>query len=349
MQPQYTLLPEWSEQEAVILAWPHAQTDWANNLRAVQDTYIDIIWTLSTCDASILLLCPEHELENLQATLPEELPVLIVVCDYNDTWCRDYCFLSVQYDGEMHPLSFQFNGWGGKYESALDNKVSKRLASLCNNRMLVAPQVVEGGALEIDENQHLLSTESCLLHQGRNPDFTISNYEQLFADTLGARKVSVLENGLLQGDDTDGHIDTLARFTPLMGVVVQGAQNRPNDVHFASLYKMEQEISSLLPKHKIYSLPLPYVENNDGERLPASYANFLIVNRHVLVPTYQVAEDDTAIAIIEKAFPNYSVVGIDCASLVQQYGSLHCITMQVPQNTLKEEILEQARRGVSVL
>lgn len=346
---QFTLLPEWAEQEAVLLAWPHENTDWQANLEHSRTTYLALIEAINNANCVVLLLCPEHEIENLRATLPNHAKVLIVKCEYNDTWVRDYGFLTVSDHQANHPMSFVFNGWGQKFDASQDNQVNKQLADLCQHDLIESDIVLEGGAIEIDENQHLLTTASCLYNPKRNGRMQGEAYKRLFAEKLGAKTTTIFNHGHLEGDDTDGHIDTLARYTPLMGIVLQGADNRPHDPHFAELFKLQYEVSQALPQHKIYSLPLPYVVNEDGDRLPASYANFLILNGHILLPIYGHAEDQEAIIQIQAAYPNYTVVAINCLSLVQQNGSLHCISMQVPTNTLKSRIIELAKQGVNVL
>ncbi|MGB3724339.1 MAG: agmatine deiminase family protein [Glaciecola sp.] len=346
---QQTLLPEWAEQEAVILAWPHNDTDWAANLSAVRETYLQLIKQINLTHASVVLLCRKSSIATLQQLLPSDAKVIIVAANYNDTWVRDYGFLTVSDNALNYPISFQFNGWGQKFDANLDNQINQLLAQHCQQSLVEHDVVLEGGAIEIDENQHLLSTASCLFNPKRNGQFSASQYDTLFKEVLGARNVSVLNHGHLEGDDTDGHIDTLVRFTPLMGIVVQGADNRTHDEHFGPLFKMQYEVSQIFPQHKIYSLPLPHVVNEYGERLPASYANYLILNRHILMPIYNQVEDADAISVVQSAYPNYTVVPIDCLSVVQQFGSLHCLTMQVPTNTFKTEFLDTCQQGVATL
>jgi agmatine/peptidylarginine deiminase len=157
-----------------------------------------------------------------------------------------------------------------------------------------------------------------------------------------------LQNGHLEGDDTDGHIDTLVRFTPHKGLIIQSAFNRPADIHFEGLSALIKECQQVLPTHKIFELPLPYILNSQGDRLPASYANFLISNQHILCPIYQQAEDNLAIHVIQNAYPEFTIVPIDCLPLIQQFGSLHCISMQIPCGILKPEILRSLASGVCV-
>ena len=214
--------------------------------------------------------------------------------------------------------------------------------------MRSSPIVAEGGALEIDDQGHLLTTAQCLLNPKRNGDMPLSSYADAFSDILGCSKVTVLQHGHLEGDDTDGHVDTLVRFTPNTGLVIQACDNRPDDSHFEGLKALCNECARELPEHQQYRLPLPLISNEDGDRLPASYANYLICNGAILLPIYGQDEDREAIEIIQKAFPNYIVEPIDCRVLVKQYGSLHCISMQVPKNTLKDDIIETLRKGVSL-
>jgi agmatine/peptidylarginine deiminase len=349
-QPALTLLPEWAEQEAVILAWPNPDTDWKPWLVDVQATYISLISAINDANAIVILLCREQELGLIKSLIPIRAKVLCVTCEYNDTWARDYAFLTCESADGNIPLSFRFNGWGQKFDAAKDDKINQLvLADLCQHPMQYCNIVAEGGALEIDQNQHLISTHSCLFNELRNGKLSEEEYVDIFTQQLGAEKISIFEHGHLEGDDTDGHIDTLVRFTPLHGLVIQGAYNRPSDSHFDGLFKLRMECQQAFPTHAIYELPLPNMHNDEGERLPASYANFLICNKSVLFPVYQQKEDAEALEVLQKAFPNHKIVAINCAPLVQQFGSLHCITMQVPQNTLKPEIIEKAQNGVSEL
>ena len=156
-----------------------------------------------------------------------------------------------------------------------------------------------------------------------------------------------MEHGHLEGDDTDGHIDTLVRFTPEGNLVIQAAENRPEDSHYAGLHALVEECKTKLPGRELYLLPLPDMYSEDGDRLPASYANYLICNRTVLLPVYQQQEDAEAVEVMQRAFPHHNIVPVNCATLVQQYGSLHCISMQVPCNTFKPDVVQQLNKGVS--
>ncbi len=336
------LLPEWVEQEAVILAWPHRDTDWAAWLDRAQSTYQQIITEIIKRNAKVLLLCDPSEIEQVNSLYQNNADVHIIVAKYNDTWVRDYGFLTLadaQDPKRKHALEFEFNGWGQKFNATQDNQVNiKYLADLLQIPLYSEQCVVEGGALEIDADGTLLSTLFCLSNPKRNGDMSVEQYEQYFADVLGASRTVILEHGHLAGDDTDGHIDTLARFTPHLGIIYQGCENRPTDPHFSGLHALGAELQHHFPEHEIIDLPLPDVRAKDGERLPASYANFLILNGAVLAPMYQQPEDELARAQLAKAYPNYDIVPIDCSVLVEQYGSLHCISMQVPTGVLHNNL-----------
>lgn len=343
-----TLLPEWSEQEAILLAWPDKHTDWQPWLEQVQETYVELIAAINQHSLPVILLARPEQHQLIRDNLPDGAKVLIVSADYNDTWIRDYGFLTCQTEQGNQSLDFVFNGWGNKFNASKDTQVNQRfLAPLLKQKPISVDLVLEGGALEINAHGELLSTSLCLLNPERNGDVTLDEYRQAFVQHLGATRTVILQHGHLEGDDTDGHIDTLVRFTPDGNVVVQGALNRPDDDHFDGLQAMQQEFAEHFPQAKIFSLPLPEIFSETGDRLPASYANYLISNGAIFAPVYQEPEDDAALSILARAYPEYQVIAINCQPLVQQYGSLHCISMQVPKGTLKSEIVNLCNTGVS--
>lgn len=349
MTQSLTLLPEWQPQEAVILAWPDAQTDWAQWLNEAQQTYLDLIAAINRHSCPVILLLRSEQIPLLQSRLPQTAQVLLVPADYNDTWVRDYGFLTCLAGENMQPVSFQFNGWGNKFKADKDNQINTSvLSALCRQSILENDWVLEGGAVEINAEAVLLSTAFCLSNPERNGALSLSEYQQRFAKALGASQTLILENGHLEGDDTDGHIDTLVRFTPDNNLVIQAANNRPEDSHYSGLSALVEECQQHFPKRDLFCLPLPLICNQEGERLPASYANFLISNGAVFAPMYGQPEDAQALEVLAMAYPQFRIVPVNCQALVQQYGSLHCISMQVPTQTLKSDILSQAQSGVSV-
>ena len=342
------LLPEWEAQEAVILAWPDEQTDWAPWLESVEQTYIELISAINEAGAGVVLLSRTEQIKRLSTLFGENARVLLVEADYNDTWVRDYGFLTCQANAYNQPVEFVFNGWGNKFTADKDNLINHLvLARLCKHQLTSYNTVVEGGALEIDKHGHLLSTRFCLTNPERNGDMSLDQYKALFSDAIGADKVTILANGHLEGDDTDGHIDTLVRFTPDNGLVIQSCFNRPEDSHFEGLSALVEECRTSLEGHQIFELPLPMIKNSKDERLPASYANYLICNQHIIWPSYQQPEDALARKVLQKAYPDFTLVAIDALPLIQQFGSIHCISMQVPMGTLKPTVVEQLNSGIT--
>ena len=341
---KHRLLPEWAAQEAVILAWPDEQTDWAPWLSQVEQVYVNLIQHINAENCAVVLLIRPEKIARFHQLAGDAASVLLVKADYNDTWLRDYGFLTLD---DLTPVEYTFNGWGNKFDASKDNQINQQIfAAHLNKPLQTIDMVCEGGALEIDAEGHLLSTSLCLQNPERNGEMPLAIYKKRFMEFLGATKVSIYENGHLEGDDTDGHIDTLVRFTPDKGLVIQSCYNRPQDDHFAGLQALVEEVRADRPDCQIFELPLPEIFNQDGERLPASYANYLINNGQVLCPVYQQPEDDEAIAVMQKAYPNHRIVAVNCLPLVQQFGSLHCISMQVPVGTFKPTFSDQFGRGV---
>lgn len=347
----FRLPSEWYPQDAVMLTWPHKDTDWAPYLNEVEPVYVEIARQVLKRQ-SLLVIC--HD-ELVQAHVQEllhsidrtagQLYTFIIPC--NDTWARDHGPITLVNESQQtKSLDFVFNGWGNKYESSLDNAINK---SLLRQPTIQASYenidwVLEGGGIEVDDKGHLLTTELCLLNPNRNADFSREEIELELNQRLGSEKVLWLKHGYLAGDDTDSHIDTLARFAPDNTIVYVQCLDE-SDEHFDELNKMQQELQALRScdgqAFNLIPLPMPEAcfeqeqgknQVQKGERLPATYANFLIINNAVLFPTYrQEKTDKLALVQIKKAFPQYDIIAIDCLPLIQQFGSLHCISMQLPQ------------------
>lgn len=322
--------PEWAPQWGVMLAWPHASTDWKHNLAAAEATYCALAQAILD-DENLLLLCRdiEHE-QHILTCLGNRHPRLhIHHLSYNDTWCRDFGPLAL--DNQL--LDFAFNGWGNKFEHRLDNVVTRRLHwqwPLTTQRM-----VLEGGSLEVNGEGCLLTTKACLLNPNRNlylKTREVTRVETVLKRLLGITDFVWLSHGHLEGDDTDAHIDTLARFVDANTVAYVQCQDR-HDSHYPALAAMEKELVMAAAKRGWRLVPLPMTPPlyaADGERLPATYANFLITNHSILVPTYAAATDRPALEAIQAVAGKRRVQGIDCRSLIEQHGSLHCVTMQLP-------------------
>lgn len=329
-----------------MLTWPHADTDWAPYLSDVEPVYLHIAREVLNRQSLILVFHDQqlalHVHEYLRAANIDTTQLYSVIHPSNDTWARDHGPITlVNEQGQTCALDFTFNGWGNKYESDLDNAINQTLfaQSFVNAQSAAMDMVLEGGAIEVDDAGHLLTTAQCLLNPNRNPWLSIEQIESQLNEAFGTEKILWLHGGELLGDDTDAHIDTLARFAPDNTIVYVQCTDQ-NDPHYLSLNKMEQELEALRNKQgapfRLIPLPLPMpCFNEEGDRLPATYANFLVINGAVLFPTYrQVKQDQQALTQIQKAFPQHDIIAVDCLPLIYQFGSLHCISMQLPKGFL---------------
>ncbi len=336
---QRRLPAEWERQDAVLLGWPHAGTDWADTLDLVLPVFIGIAREISRFEPVII---PAPDPASVRSQLAEAGVCMDRICVYgvptNDTWARDFGPITVLQDGAPVLLDFGFNGWGLKFRACDDNQITARLqqAGAFGNAVREVPGLVlEGGSLESDGAGTLLTTSACLLEANRNPQLNRAELEQRLRQHLGVDRVLWLEHGYLAGDDTDSHVDTLARLAPNDAIVYQSCDD-PQDEHYAELAAMAAELAALRTAdgHPFVRFPLPWPEPcyaEDGHRLPATYANFLVLNDAVLVPVYGLPQDEAALAVIHRAFPDRAVVAVPCRQLIEQHGSLHCVTMQIPQ------------------
>ena len=333
---------EWEEQDAVLMAWPHEGTDWLPDLHAVQRVTIDTAREVTRFER-LLMVSPD--IEDAERAMAEAGLALDRVRFYevetNDTWARDFGPLSVLEGEKPVVLDFGFNGWGLKFPADLDNLITRKLGNsgaFGNATIETMGFILEGGSIESDGRGSVLTTSNCLLSPNRNPHLSRSGVEAFLGQTLGAQRVLWIENGCLAGDDTDSHVDTLARFCP-DDTIVYTACDDPKDEHYAPLEAMAEELRSFrTPEGRPYRLlALPWPEasfDEEDQRMPATYANFLVINGSVLVPVYGTQKDRTAIEVIRQAFPERQVTGVYCLPLLTGHGSLHCITMQIPKGVL---------------
>lgn len=332
------LPPEWAPQSAVMLTWPRADGDFAQHFAQVEDNFLRIAAAISRHQPVHINYGRQAAslLTRLEAAGARRDRVRIWNVESDDVWARDHGPITVRRgDGLVH-LDFGFNGWGGKFESARDDALTRRLAELGAWTAPVETQdfILEGGAIEVDGQGSLLTTERCLLAPTRNPQLDKPGIEAFLKPRLGVARVLWLRHGDLIGDDTDGHIDTIARFCGAHTIAYQACADRA-DPHYEDLAAMQEELRALRTRegrpYRLVPLPLPSAMHDEhGQRLPAGYANFLIVNGAVLVPVYGAPQDEAALAALRPCFPDREVIGIDCRWLIRQYGSLHCVTMQIP-------------------
>ncbi|NKF22453.1 agmatine deiminase family protein [Solimonas marina] len=330
---------EWAPQRAIQLTWPRPDGDFAKSFAAVDATFTALAVAITRYEPLIVACGPD--IDGLRAQLlaagAQAERLSLVAAPANDVWARDHGPITVFRDGAPVHLDFVFNGWGGKFDASLDNQVTQALDA---QGVWPAPVealdfVLEGGGIESDGLGTLLTTERCLLAPTRNPQFDKAQIETKLKQWFGLDRVLWLTHGDLIGDDTDGHIDTIARFCDARTIAYQACDDA-NDPHYEDLLAMEVELKALRTAdgepYKLVALPLPHaIHDEDGKRLPAGYPNFLILNGAVLVPTYGDAiNDPIALGRLQPCFPDRDVIGIDCRALIEQYGSLHCVTMQIP-------------------
>ena len=337
---------EWEPQSAVLIAWPHADTDWAQRLGEVEETYIALVAAITRFQPVVICVADDDVQAYARARLSSARvdmgQVRFTEIAYDDTWLRDSGPITLRRGHDFTLLDFRFTGWGGKFEASLDDRLVAGLHEagiFLNSSRQAIDFALEGGAIDADGAGTLLSTWQCL-HE-RHPDATREELSAKLANWLHQDRVLWLDHGYLEGDDTDAHIDTLARFASEDAIVFQACDD-PSDSHYTELQAMASELAALRTRqgqpYRLFPLPWPQpivdAGPNGSRRLAASYANFLIVNGAVLMPAYGDAADERAQAVMADAFPRHEIVPVPCRPLIWQNGSLHCITMQLPQGVV---------------
>ena len=341
----FRLPAEWEHQSGIMLTWPHDKTDWAEILGEVEPVFIEITRHISEFQL-VLIVCRDNEHKNHIAQSLEEIKVNHNNCRFylaasNDSWARDHGPVTVLEEERPELLDFTFNGWGNKYSANLDNQITTELykARAFNDILLKKIEfVLEGGSIETDGAGTLLTTSSCMLSPQRNLGLSREKIEKKLREYLHVQRIIWLNHGHLRGDDTDGHIDNLARFVDAE-TILYIASDDPSNPDYESLSMMEKELRSIKQingePYRLIQLPAIVIKDSDGQYLPASYANFLITNEAVLVPIYGIGTDTEVLDIFNKCFVNRKIIGINCRTLIRQYGSLHCITMHLPQGVIQ--------------
>jgi agmatine/peptidylarginine deiminase len=333
---------EWEAQSAVLLAWPHADTDWADRLTEVETTYTALISAITRYEDAVVCVADAIVRARAETLLREAgadpARLRFVEIAYDDTWLRDSGPITLG-DGKHFQLTdFRFTGWGGKFEASRDDELVRGLIA----RGLFVPAAhrridwaLEGGGIESDGAGTILTTWKCL--NQRHPHLSRAQIDEVLRNSLEARRILWLDHGYLEGDDTDAHIDTLARFAPDQAIVYQDCDD-PDDPHYTELNAMAEELAALRTAdgepYRLHTLPWARPIRDGERRLAASYANYLIVNGAVLIPAYGDAADDEAARVIAAAHPGRTIVQIPCRPLIWQNGSLHCVTMQLPKGVL---------------
>ncbi len=332
---------EWEKQDCIQLTWPHKDTDFSNVYDRAIACFVSIAREISKRQ-KLLIVCERKciAVQELGAVLNDNISLVEV--GTNDVWARDHGAITIFEDNQPILCDFTFNGWGKKFPAEKDDKITKEIYKSgffkkagykdCSNFVL------EGGSIETDGQGVLLTTESCLLSKFRNPTMSKSEIESYLKNEFNLRKILWLSHGELAGDDTDGHIDTLARFVDKQTIVYVNC-NDANDVHYYNLQEMKRELEEFksIGGTSYNLIPLPMatpIFDEEGKRIPATYANFLIMNDAILLPIYNCSTDCEAIRVMQSIFLHKEIVPIDCSVLILQHGSLHCVTMQYPHGVL---------------
>lgn len=338
MENKIILPAEWYPQSAIQLTWPHEDTDWAPILDEVIPCFVSIAKEVVKHE-KLLIVCVDEQAVREQLGEVDYSRVLFREMETNDTWARDHGGISVFDEGVPCVYDFVFNGWGMKFAANYDNLITRNLfaQSTFSDSVLpvnMQPFVLEGGSIESDGKGTLLTTVECLASVNRNEYLQKEELENYLKEVFGFERILWLENGYLAGDDTDSHVDTLARFCS-EDTIAYVQCTEPDDEHFDELQAMEQELQAFTrtngKSYRLIALPMADKVEWEGQRLPATYANFLIVNGAVLLPFYDSPKDAIAKATLQEAFPDREIVGINCLPLIKQHGSLHCVTMQYPE------------------
>jgi agmatine/peptidylarginine deiminase len=325
---------EFEPQSFVQLIFPHPQSDWAPYLEEARGCFVNIANAVARYQPC-LIVC--DDVERVKSYFNSHENLIFVAYQSDDTWARDCSVLSVIDEDEDEPLllDFTFTGWGGKFDAARDNAMSSALAHVYGAPMEKINLILEGGGVETNANGSLLTTAECLLNPNRNPHLDKKGMEKELKKLFGVEQILWLNHGYLAGDDTDSHIDTLARFIDTDTIMYVKCDDK-SDEHYEALKKMEEELKGMkdIDGEPFNLIPLPMCTPAfyEDERLPATYANFLIINDAVLLPVYNDPHDAEAIRICERAFRGRDIIPIDCSVLIRQHGSLHCVTMQFPED-----------------
>lgn len=351
LQSDFILPPEWYPQSGMMLTWPHEGTDWKPYLKEISQTYLELTKEI-TAREKLIVVTPHVEDTKKQIEdfigKPQMKNIKFFDIDTNDTWARDHGPITLVSTGKAkgfyihkHLLDFNFNGWGEKFSYELDNAINLKLyyagafqAALENHTDFT----LEGGSIESDGKGTIFTTTSCLLAPNRNQPLQKEDIDARLKIIFHVPRVVWLDHGLLAGDDTDGHIDTIVRIAPDDTLLYMGFDD-PKDEHYHDFVALEEQLKVLRTldgrPYKLLRLSAPDAIYDGEDRLPATYANFVILNGAVLVPTYhQPQKDKAAIDTIREAFPGREIIGIDSRTVIRQHGSLHCLTMQFPKDLL---------------
>ncbi len=316
---------EWEAQEALLVVFPPKKSDWAHSFEAICQTYITLIQTVAQFQPCMVICEDKH---TLATALPSLQNIELIEMPTNDTWIRDFGGIGVYKHKKRQTYNFIFNAWGGKFEASMDNAITQKLfdEGYLKGKLKHFDFVLEGGSIDSNGDGVMLSTAYCLFEENRNPHLSKKKIKKTLIKLFGLKKLIILEHGALMGDDTDSHIDTLARFVNKKTIAYVKCYDK-TDVHYQELKKMEKELKKT--GFDLVALPLPSAHYFHEHRLPATYLNFILINDAVLVPTYHDIYDEAVLQTFEQLYPKRRVIGIDASILIREHGSLHCASMNI--------------------
>ncbi|RAZ57224.1 agmatine deiminase family protein [Campylobacter hyointestinalis] len=308
---------EWDDQELLLLSIPHVNTDWKPYLDDILKSYENLVRVISKYQ-KVLLIAPNTS-DFVRFSKFKNVEFLRI--DTNDTWIRDYGAIDVLDGAKTISYDFKFNAWGSKFDSILDNAVNKKLFETLKGELRSVQLILEGGSIEFNGDGVMLTTSKCLLNDNRNK-LEKEELQKKLIDLFGLNKIIWLNHGFIKGDDTDSHIDTLARFIS-KDTVAYAACDDESDEHFGELNLMKDELEK--SGFNLLALPIPKPLFYEDRRLAATYCNFIFINGALIVPTYgDEKADKFALRALQNALPNLDVIGVDSSVFVRQNGSLHC-------------------------
>lgn len=314
---------EWEKQKFILLVFPNSQSDWKHSLDEIRLSYVQLITTIQKYQQCIILCKDKDEVSKL---LNSDKNITLIEMETNDTWIRDFGVIGVYDDETLRLYDFIFNAWGEKFDATKDNLVNTKLQELglFDTPLETVSMVFEGGSIDTNGNGVLLSTENCIFNKNRNPLYSKDEIQKRLIELFGLKKMIVLKHGALEGDDTDSHVDTLARFIDQDTIAYVKCYNE-KDPHFYELSLMEQELEQT--GYKLFPLPLPSPHFFQDHRLPATYLNFIFINNALIVPTYNDKLDQEVLYQLQDFLPDIDVIGVDASIFIREHGSLHCATI----------------------
>ena len=328
----YYMPAEWEKHRGTWVTYPHNKETFFERLEGAKNTFANLVKLISESEIVYINVNNQQEekelldkLKNLNTNLKN---VKIYQIPTNDSWCRDYSgiFLKNKKTGEIIITDWKFNSWGGKYPYQLDNQLPEKQEKILNLKRIKIDMVLEGGSIDVNGKGLLITTESCLLNPNRNPDLTKKEIEEILKITLGVEKIIWLKEGIV-GDDTDGHVDDITRFIN-ENTVITAVEENPEDENYEILKNNNLNVITVpMPEPIFYKFPW----DKEPSRLPASYVNFYITNKYVIVPTFNVPQDEKALKILQKAFKDRKVIGLDATDIILGLGAYHCLTQQIPE------------------